>query len=259
MELAVDEHNLGRSEREWGSSRLLRELPMLPPFQARRIVIVAPHPDDEVFGTGGLAQAARAMGIPVEFVSVSDGEASHDGVVPGYPCRLRAARSAETSLALRRLGWATPAITRLALPDGQLALHVDCLVASLLDLLGPEDLCLAPWWHDGHPDHDACGRAARLAVRSTGAQLLGYLVWAWHWADPHGSDLPWENCHRFEFNRRMAARKRWATAAFVSQTSRRGPGAGEAPVLPAAVLRRFWRQFEVFVDDRATNEPFDAR
>jgi LmbE family N-acetylglucosaminyl deacetylase len=247
MALVVNEYSLGRSESEWAASGQLRSLPALAPIRARRILVVAPHPDDEVFGTGGFLQAAHAMGIPVEFVSVSDGEASHPGAEPGFTSALRARRRSETSLALQRLGWPLPTVTRLGLPDGQVTLHLDSLVARLCELLRPEDLCLAPWWHDGHPDHDACGRAARIAVRSTKAQLLGYLVWAWHWCDPHGSDLPWEHCHRFEFNRRMAARKRWATAAFVSQTRSRGPGAGGTPVLPSPLLRRFWRPFEVFV------------
>ena len=54
-----------------------------------------------------------------------------------------------------------------------------------------------------------------LAVtESVGAQFLGYLVWAWHWADPRHTDLPWADCRRFDFDRRTAARKRWATGAF---------------------------------------------
>jgi LmbE family N-acetylglucosaminyl deacetylase len=259
MELVVDEYNLGRSESEWAASGPLRKLPALDPIRARRVVVVAPHPDDEVFGTGGLLQAAHANGIPVEFVSVSDGEASHAGVAPGHVRALRATRRAETSLALRRLGWDAPSVTRLGLPDGQVRVHIESLVASLVELLRPEDLCLAPWWHDGHPDHDACGTAARIAAGSESAQLLGYLVWAWHWGDPLGSDLPWEHCHRFEFNRRMAARKRWATAAFVSQTRPRDPGAGETPVLPSLLLRRFWRQFEVFVDAEALDHEGDLK
>jgi LmbE family N-acetylglucosaminyl deacetylase len=51
----------------------------------------------------------------------------------------------------------------------------------------------APWRHDGHPDHDAAGRAATIASAAAGAPLLQYLVWAWHWADPEGDDPPGPN------------------------------------------------------------------
>jgi LmbE family N-acetylglucosaminyl deacetylase len=210
-------------------------------------MVVAPHPDDEVLGAGGLLQAVRAQGIPVEFVAVTDGEAAHPGAFPGEMNELRSVRRQEVAFALRRLGWEVPAVTRLGLPDGRLEWHASDLVRRLGGRLGPDDLVLAPWWHDGHPDHDACGRAARIAAASAGARVLGYLVWAWHWSDPNGADLPWDGCRRFELSRRMAARKRWATEVFVSQTQPFGPG-GNGPVLPSPLLRRFWRRFEVFVD-----------
>ena len=135
--------------------------------------------------------------------------------------------------------WACPTVRSVGTRDR--------LAASLRARVRPGDLCLAPWWHDGHPDHDACGRAALGVTESVGAQFLGYLVWAWHWADPRGTDLPWADCRRFDFDRRTAARKRWATGAFVSQTRPLGPDREGVPLLPAAVLRRFWRPYEVFV------------
>jgi hypothetical protein len=87
-----------------------------------------------------------------------------------------------------------------------------------------------------------------LAVsRSVGCRQLSYLIWAWHWADPMGTDIPWDRCRRLELTRRATARKRWATEAFRSQTEGTDP-ADDGAILPPAVLRRFWRRFEVFVD-----------
>jgi len=37
--------------------------------------------------------------------------------------------------------------------------------------------------------------------------------------------------------------------AFESQVSALGPNEADAPVLPEPLLRRFWRPFEVFVDE----------
>jgi LmbE family N-acetylglucosaminyl deacetylase len=247
MELVVDARHLGRSEGEWASSQSLQALPALGPLRARRIIVVAPHPDDEVFGAGGLLQSVRAQGIPVEFVAVTDGEASHPRASRAERDELRHIRQHERAVGLRRLGWEAPVVTRLGLPDGQLERRAADVARRLGEQLRPGDLVLAPWWHDGHPDHDACGRAARIAAANAGARVLGYLVWAWHWCDPHAADIPWDQCRRFELNRRMAARKRWASGAFVSQTQPFGHGMGGAPVLPSPLLRRFWRRFEVFV------------
>jgi LmbE family N-acetylglucosaminyl deacetylase len=242
VELVVDELSTGTPEAQWSASPELRGLPALEILHPSRVIVVAPHPDDEVFGAAGLLQSLLARGIPVEILAVSDGEGSHPRAV-GRGCDLRSIRKGESQRALERLGGEAPVVTRLGLPDGQIGRHRDHLVATLRAMLGPGD----PWWHDGHPDHDACGNAALVATESVKALLLGYLVWAWHWADPDGTDLPWADCRRYDFDRRTAARKRWATAAFVSQTRPWGSDR-EGPVLPAAVLRRFWRPYEVFVD-----------
>jgi LmbE family N-acetylglucosaminyl deacetylase len=247
VELVVDAQRTGTPEAEWSSSPQLSGLPALGSIHPPRVIVVAPHPDDEIFGTAGLMQSLLSRGVPVEILAVSDGEASHP-LAAGRGFDLRSTRAEESARALLRLGWHAPAVTRLGLPDGRIGRHRDRLVAALGAMLQPGDLCLAPWWRDGHPDHDACGNAALLAAESTRAHVLGYLVWAWHWADPQGTDLPWADCRRFDFDRRAAARKRWATAAFVSQTRPLGPDHGEAPLLPPAVLRRFWRPYEVFVD-----------
>jgi LmbE family N-acetylglucosaminyl deacetylase len=248
MELVVDQSHLGTSEAAWAASVGLRQLPAVVLAQPRRLVVVAPHPDDEIFGAAGLMQVMRARRIPVEIIAVTDGEASHPIAAAGG-FDLRTTRLTESASAQQRLGWRAPTVTRLGLPDGQVGRHADRLRSVLEATLSPEDLCVAPWWHDGHPDHDACGTAARLAARSVGAQMLGYLVWAWHWAQPDRSDLPWEDCRRLDFGRRVAARKRWATGAFVSQTRSLGPDHGDAPLLPPPLLRRFWRRYEVFIDD----------
>jgi LmbE family N-acetylglucosaminyl deacetylase len=117
----------------------------------------------------------------------------------------------------------------------------------------PDDLCVAPWHYDGHPDHNECGESALWASFAVGAASLAYLVWAWHWADPQGVDIPWDRCVRLDLGRRDRARKRWATAAFESQIRPLGPGEDDGAILPPALLRRFWRPYEIFVDSSLGN------
>jgi LmbE family N-acetylglucosaminyl deacetylase len=241
----VDCAHLGRSEAAWAASPSLAALLPLdvPPIDL--LVVVAPHPDDEVLGAGGLLQILAGAKVRIEIYAVTDGEASHRGVPDE---QLRRIRTAESFAALHRLDLPPGASrVRLGYPDGQVADHEVDLTDRLRSRLGPDSLCVAPWRLDGHPDHEACGRAAAAAARACGARLFEYPVWAWHWADPAGTDLPWSSARRLELDRRQTARKRWATTAFRSQIRTLGSPAGDSPVLPDPILRRFWRPFEVYI------------
>jgi LmbE family N-acetylglucosaminyl deacetylase len=249
VELIVDEDHHGPSEETWNARVARTEISALGMIHERRVVIIAPHPDDEVLGAGGLIQTALRERCLVEVVAVTDGEASHPAAATLTARRLASLRAEESDVALRRLGWRQPTVTRLRLPDGELAQRQDELFAALADTLLPDDLCVAPWSGDGHPDHDATAAAALRAARGVGARSLGYLVWGWHWADPEGSDIPWTRCRRLELGRRDRARKRWSTTAFQSQIRPLGPSSDRAPILPEHVLRRFWRPYEIFVDE----------
>jgi LmbE family N-acetylglucosaminyl deacetylase len=247
--LIVDHDHMGPGESAWAASPRLRNLRPLGDLHARRLVVVTPHPDDEILGAGGLIQKALTEGVLVEVVAVTDGEASHPHSRAAEVLDLPSVRARETETALRRLGWDRPTVTRLELPDGHLAERRRDLDVALSDILLPDDLCVAPWRHDGHPDHDTCGESAVSAARSVGAKSLSFLVWTWHWADPVGLDVPWDRCRQLEMGRRARARKRWSTMAFESQISALGPGEADAPILPEPLLRRFWRPFEVFIDE----------
>lgn len=247
MKFLVDQSHLGTPEDAWVRSNDLRSLPAIELGRPRRVVVVAPHPDDEVLGAGGVLQSFIASGVPIEILAVTDGECSHPRATAARIERLRDTRTSESELALGRLGLIDPAITRLGLPDGRVA-DVEDRVREALEGVGGDDLVLAPWWFDGHPDHDACGRAAWAAAAQGGARSVHFLVWAWHWADPSGDDLPWERCRRFDYDPSSRDRKCWSIEAFASQILPRGPDPGEEPVLPAAVLTRFMRNFEIFVE-----------
>jgi LmbE family N-acetylglucosaminyl deacetylase len=224
----------GTPEAEW-----LPFLAGLPPYgrPAGPVTLLAPHPDDEVLAAGGLLALLAGAGVPVRVVSVTDGEASNPGgSVP--PAELAALRAAETAAALAALGVTDR--TRLGLPDGGAA-GLEAPVAAL-ELTGT---VLAPWRGDGHPDHEAVGRGAATAAARTGAALVEYPVWAWHWAAPGDPAVPWERARRLDLPPGIAARKARALAEFRSQTAPLGPLAADAPVLPPAILARFTRPYEV--------------
>ena len=247
MELVVDDQHPGTDERTWLGARQLAALRPLQQRRPRRLVVVAPHPDDEVLGAGGLLQHMDRIGVETVVLAVTDGEASHPGA-RALGCDLAAARCNETRVALDRLGCGSVDVQRLRFPDGAVAEQVRQLTDVLGRLLGPDDLCLSPWRWDGHPDHDASGHAAVAAARLTRARVLEYLVWTWHWATPEDAVMPWRQCRRLNLERRQIARKRWATYAFTSQIRPLGSDHGGGALLADSVLRRFWRPFEVFIE-----------
>jgi LmbE family N-acetylglucosaminyl deacetylase len=247
MSLIVDADHPGTTEAEWSASSRLLELPLVDVPTANRALVVAPHPDDEVLGAGGLVHRLLAGSVDMEVLAVTDGEASHPLSAVARAIDLAAVRTAEVVTALRHLGWDQPKVSRLCIPDGHVDAFEDEVAEAVRLRLGPGDLCIAPWARDGHPDHDAVGRASQAVSVEVGAIWLGYLVWAWHWAHPMDAVLPWERLGRVDLGPGERDAKQRAVHAFRSQVQPLGPDPEDAPVLPPAVLRRFARGYEVYV------------
>lgn len=225
------------SEAAWRA--LIGGAPELDDLVAARVVVLAPHPDDETLAVGGLIGVMAQSAIDVRVVSVTDGEASHPGVAG-----LAARRRREQEQALARLG-APQAVDRLGLPDGRVRDHHDHLVDVLVDRVRDAEVLVAPWRHDGHPDHDAVGEAARIAAAATGVRLLSYPVWLWQWAAYE--DVTTLPLRRWSVPCAIGRRKAAAVACFGSQTSRRHG----TPILSPLVVARAARPWEVLIDERS--------
>jgi LmbE family N-acetylglucosaminyl deacetylase len=145
-------------------------------------LVVVPHPDDEVLLAGGLIATQRERGIDVHVLGVTDGEA---GVPLRAPARdLAHVRRREQAEALCTLGVSRLSITRLGIPDGEVAHHLLELTERLRAMATDFPLVVAPWTDDHHADHKACGRAAATAVAGTPTELLFGLFWTWHRLPP---------------------------------------------------------------------------
>lgn len=140
--------------------------------QYRQLQVLAPHPDDEVFGAAGLILQAIAQGLDVQVHIATDGEKCFGNLPREKEQLLRQARREESVVAAHVLGCLPPRFWDLG--DGQLSEQEAPLQRCIQQYHLPQSLWVAPWPHDGHPDHDA----AAQAVAALRLPVLFYPVWA---------------------------------------------------------------------------------
>lgn len=235
----------GTPAETWRTTVVNRDPRPLQLDDMERVIVVAAHPDDETLGAGGLVARAHNDGLEVHVVVATRGEGSHPASPTHDQDRLGRRRERELRAAVAVLA-PDAATMMLDIPDGGVPRRQDDLTSVLVDLLGDGrgTLLVAPWRGDGHPDHEAAGRAAATAARRTGARLLEYPVWAWHWAAP--DDLPWSEARRLDLSDAELERKRRAVREHASQVQPLSPAPGDEVLLDASLLRHFSTPYELF-------------
>lgn len=159
-----------------------------------RLLVIAPHPDDETIATGELIQHVRAAGGAVEILLLTAGDNNpwpqrwlerRLRIGPDERRRWGARRRQEVGRALARLGLPEEALHPLGLPDmgltARLRDDLPALVRQWSERLAQcrPTLVALPSLADGHPDHSAAHVVTRLAVAQGGGAaplMLSYLV-----------------------------------------------------------------------------------
>jgi LmbE family N-acetylglucosaminyl deacetylase len=187
----------------------LRRAAPLPTHLCRDVVVITTHLDEEVCAAGGLIAHLARRGADVEVLAVTDGDGTHRGAPDATAARELSKRRARIPATFNRLGVPEPRLRRLRLDSGKVADAEPDLIAAFSELVGhdcyPGLWCLAPWQHDGHPDHNAVGRAAEMVCRTYNLRLVRYLCGAWTWA--RRDDLPWRHVRQFVMPDVVHARK----------------------------------------------------
>jgi LmbE family N-acetylglucosaminyl deacetylase len=199
-------------------------------------LVLAPHPDDETLGSGGLIARLRQAGVPVAIVAVTDGEGAYDETPD-----LGSTRVLEQNEAIRRLGVPIDKLDRFHLPDKDVSLYEDELVNRLLNVAMAYMHLIAPWPFDFHPDHEAVGRAAARVAEHKGLPITYYLFWTWHRGEPE--TLRGLNTHRLNLTDTEVQTKLHALQAYVSQFEH----ADGQPILSPRLLDPAHRPFEVYI------------
>jgi LmbE family N-acetylglucosaminyl deacetylase len=215
-------------------------------------LVLAPHPDDESLGCGGLIAACTAAGRPPLVVVLTDGAGSHPASRAFPPDRLRAVRAQEVQAAVGHLGLAADRVVFLNQPDSA-APHsgpdFDTAASVLAGLIGRETNCtaiLAPWRHDPHCDHEAASLLASCVASTVPIRHLGYPVWGL--ALPPDAPVPaaLNTGFRFDISAFLAAKR----AAIRAHQSQYGNLISDDPTgfrLPAALLWAADMPFETFL------------
>ena len=226
-------------------------------------VVVAPHPDDEALGCGGLLALLHRAGQPTAAVLVSDGSMSHPNSETFSPAARCAVREAEFRHALTVLGAGKAGPLLLRLPDGGVpscpeapgfAAAAGQLHAYLVQQRAAT--VLVPWRRDPHPDHRATAALvqAALAGLPQPPRRLEYVVWAWERAAPADLPTPADAVRGFRLDvGQVMAQKQRAIAAHRSQVA---PGVfTDDPtgfLLSAEMLAHFAAPHEVYFE---ANQP----
>ncbi|MBU6248455.1 MAG: PIG-L family deacetylase, partial [Xanthomonadaceae bacterium] len=144
-----------------------------------RLLVVAPHPDDETLATGILIQRVLAAGGTVTVLLLTDGDNNpwpqrwlERRLLIGAAGRARwaARRRAELCAALRTLGVDPGQVIAMGWPDQGLTRQVACGAPACVDALVPvlarvrPNLLVMPALDDRHPDHGAAHVLMRLAL-----------------------------------------------------------------------------------------------
>ena len=218
----------------------------------RPVLVVAPHPDDETFGCGGLVAEACACGEAPHIAVLTDGTGSHPNSLTYPPPRLKALREREAATAVAALGVPGERLHFFGLRDGaaphggvEFAAVVDWLVA-LIDAAGAATIC-ATWCVDPHPDHVAAHLLAAAAAGRSGARHVAYPIWAWMMPDQQDVPDVAVRGFRLDIARHLSAKRR-AIAAYASQLGGLITDDPYGRGLPPELVAKFHRPFEVFLE-----------
>lgn len=241
----------GTSQDAWKNWSGLQDMPRFDIAKSfashQRVCIFAPHPDDEVLGCGGLLQQLAANGNLILLIHVTNGTQSHPNSHVYSQEKLNIIRPQESVKALEVLSVAHQVMTiALDLTDGNVFAQQDQFHQKLSTIIQPNDILITPFMHDGHPDHEATGQVVVSFAKQHHLACYQVLIWAWHWAKPADSRIPWHCAMRVDLTAEQLQRKIEAITCFESQITA-DDSTGNPPILSAQTIARISQPWEVYL------------
>lgn len=205
-------------------------------------LIMAPHPDDEVLGCGGLIASLCEAGNPPHIVIMTGG---------GGALRGHASISEETVITERRkltlnsakyLGLPESNIHFLDFTDGNISakptLEMERL-RKIIEVLQPQNI-FVPHSGEGWPDHLTTAKIVG-DLKPKGVKLYEYAVWMWYY---NVWKLNWRNAFKFKMTKQEHEAKLKAVEAYIRPLAPNGkPWSG---VLPKAFVKANTLPLEIY-------------
>lgn len=206
------------------------------------VLVLAPHPDDEVFGCGGLIARLVSQGCPPQVAVITGGGASHRTCCSVSEEEIIEARRALTHKAMKSLELPESNIHEFNFPDGGInanAVANNPEIKRLIEDLHP-DVILVPHHGEGWPDHLAVHEIG-LAVATEGTEVWEYCVWMWYYMQ---RNLDWSSARKIKMSESEHAKKIKAISDYQSALAPCGkPYIG---VLPELFLKANSSDTELF-------------
>lgn len=217
-----------------------------------KTLVVAPHPDDESLGCGGVIALLRKYGLEVSILVLSDGTLSHPNSKKFPKEKLRDLRENELIEAAGILGVKIENITFLrfqdrSLPDKNSANFAMAIrkIEKVLKTKNPQTI-FVPWRRDPHPDHRATFQLID-AVKNENQTIIEFPIWLYELAASDDAPLKSEvSAFRLDTSSVIETKQK-AICAHLSQVSDLIDDDPDGFRLSAETLQNFAVPFELFL------------
>lgn len=156
-------------------------------------LLIAPHPDDEIIGCGGLIQKFVAQGLNIHIVFMTGGEKSHQGCCDIDATTLAKIRRTQAKEINTQFGVKPENLHFLSYPDGGIEEeHEETMrLRELVNKIHPTTI-FVPHWGEGWTDHTNTRIIGKKLAKEIDAQVYEYCVWMWYYNVWH---LDWKNAY----------------------------------------------------------------
>lgn len=150
----------------------------------KKTLVLAPHPDDETFGCGGLITSKIKQGTEVYILFFTRGEKSLPFVDES---ELKSKRTESAYSAAKTLGVDEKHISWLDYPDGSIPrkyqADFDKMKKEVEQIIDENETTeiFAPHYMEGWSDHLAVLEAATDIAKGYDGKVTLYLYWVWAW------------------------------------------------------------------------------
>jgi len=211
------------------------------------ILIISPHPDDEILGCGGLISYMVKHHKTISIIFMTKGENVNKNISPEV---LKVERTKLAKEALSSVGQSLDSIYFLNFRDSEINIkdaETEKLNA-LINRINPQ-VVLVPHQLEGWNDHVQSNYIIRKLIQNRPIKLYEYCVWFWYTMPfPKVFTIKWHDARYFKMGKDTHKLKKEAIKIYMDETNAEGlPYSGALP--PVLLTSCSWRE-EIFFESK---------